>query len=386
MTGPGIPEAELARRRRTVQEGMVVHGMEGLLAVHPPDVEYLSGLRGTAAFYLSASGETAVLEPDPHETGCLDPDLFLARALGRIGFRPAALGLCLDVTSMSTLQRIKKDLPGTDILDSSAVLLGARAVKSGWETARMEEAADLTARVFEFAAGAIRAGETEIGFSGRLEAFAGELGLGSRVRVRDRRAEGYPWHVLAGESGGMIGVLDAPASGMGTSAAFPCGAGYRVISRGAPVMVDFAVEHRGYHMDETRMLVVGSLPAEAQRAWEAALRIHDRLIEAAKPGVTGDELFQLSVAEAEKLEYTEQYLGPPGNKVKFVGHGIGLELVEPPFIAAGKDEPLAPGMTMALEPKLVFENRFAVGVESVCAVTETGCRLISRIPLRVFRA
>ncbi len=385
MSCPGVPQEELARRRRFIQESMELHDMEGLLAVHPPDAEYLCGFRGTKAAYLPSAGEAVVAEAGQGEAGC-DPAALPEHLLERAGVRPGSLGVSLDVMPVDALQRVRKALPGVTILDSSGLLLGARAVKSDWELDRMEETAALTALVFEFAADNIRAGETEIVFSGRMEARAGELGLGSRVRVRDRRTEGYPWHVLAGGSGGAVGVLDAPASGEGTSAAFPCGAGYRVISRGEPVMVDFAVEHRGYHMDETRIFVLGDLPVEAERAWEATLEIHDRIMEAARPGVTGDRLFRLSVAAAGELGYTEQYLGPPGNKVKFVGHGIGLELVEPPFIAEGKHEPLASGMTMALEPKMVFRDRFAVGVESVCAVTETGCRLISRVPLRVFRA
>jgi Xaa-Pro aminopeptidase len=63
---------------------------------------------------------------------------------------------------------------------------------------------------------------------------------------------------------------------------------------------------------------------------------------------------------------------------------VGLELIEPPFIAQGKNEVLRPGMVFALEPKMVFENELSAGIESVFAVTETGCRLISRVPVEVF--
>jgi Xaa-Pro aminopeptidase len=70
--------------------------------------------------------------------------------------------------------------------------------------------------------------------------------------------------------------------------------------------------------------------------------------------------------------------------VRFVGHGIGLELIEPPIIAASSDQSLQAGMTFALEPKLVFENEFAAGVESVITVTEKGHRMISKIPVTIF--
>ena len=66
---------------------------------------------------------------------------------------------------------------------------------------------------------------TEMTVAGMMEAFAAARSPGACVRVRDIHTEGYPWHVLSGPSGGTVGLLDSPASGEGTSAAFPCGAG-----------------------------------------------------------------------------------------------------------------------------------------------------------------
>ena len=65
-------------------------------------------------------------------------------------------------------------------------------------------------------------------------------------------------------------------------------------------------------------------------------------------------------------------------KVSFIGHGIGLEIVEPPIIARNRKDRLEPGMVFALEPKLVYENEFCAGIESVFLVTESGARLISK--------
>jgi Xaa-Pro dipeptidase len=87
---------------------------------------------------------------------------------------------------------------------------------------------------------------------------------------------------------------------------------------------------------------------------------------------------------ATSLGYAETYLGPPGYKVSFVGHGIGLELIEPPFIAKNREEPLEPGMTVALEPKIVFQDEFIAGIESVFRVSESGSQLISKIPTEIF--
>jgi len=103
-----------------------------------------------------------------------------------------------------------------------------------------------------------------------------------------------------------------------------------------------------------------------------------------RPGVKAGELFDLSVSKARELGYEDSYLGPEGYKVNFVGHGIGAELIEWPLIARGRDDVLEPGMTFALEPKIVYKDRFIAGVESVVAVTEDRYELISKVPVEVF--
>jgi Xaa-Pro aminopeptidase len=373
------PAGELDRRKRAVQECLREQGIDGLLVTHPADLFYLTGVEGRGALLLPCEGEAAEAAEG---AGSLF-ERIAGRAREVLERLPAVLGLEMDVLPIREHMEVRRAFPRCELRDGTPALLGARMLKSAWELQRMDRVAERTARVFARAGEAMEPGLTEIAFAGRLEALAGELGISGRVRVRDRRTEGYPWHVLAGASGGTVGVLDAPATGEGTSPAFPCGAGYRTLAPGRPVMVDFAVQMDGYHMDETRMLSMGPLPSEAEEACRAALEIHDRVLEQVAPGRTPDALFRCSRDAARELGYEEAFLGPPGEKVRFVGHGIGVELIEPPMIALGREEPLAPGMTFALEPKMVFEGRFAAGVESVVAVTETGHRLVSRVPVEV---
>jgi Xaa-Pro aminopeptidase len=221
-------------------------------------------------------------------------------------------------------------------------------------------------------------------FAGMFEAHARRLGHGGQLRVRNPQTEGYPWHVLSGRSGGMVGLLDSPASGEGTSAAFPVGAGAKRLAADEPIMVDLGSVMNGYHLDETRMFAIGRMPAKALHASRTAVEIHDALLERARPGAALGELYDHAWALARAAGLADAFLGPPGHKTAFIGHGIGLELIEPPIIARGRDLPLEPGMVFALEPKLVYAGEFAAGIESVFVVTETGSRLISRVPVEIF--
>jgi len=381
-----IPKEEILRRRAVVQGGLQRQNMDGLLVTQPADILYLTGESPEGFVFLPPEGE-----PLPLPTRSLEGESGLSpivreRWADALGTPPRVLGLELDVLSVRSYVTLRRVFRGCRFVDGSRILLDTRMIKSDWELGRMSRLADKTCRTFEYAAKVMRPGMTEIAFSGLMEAEAGALGVSGRVRVRDYRTEGYPWHVLSGKSGGTVGVLDAPATGEGTSPAFPCGAGYRTLASGDPVMVDFAVQMGGYHMDETRMFALGRISSKAEDACKAAMEIHDRAVEGVEPGRTPEEIFRIALDAARKLGYGETYLGPPNSRVRFLGHGIGLELVEAPLIAPGRRDLLAPGMTFALEPKMVFEGEFAAGVESVVAVTETGCRMISRVPVEVFYA
>ena len=242
----------------------------------------------------------------------------------------------------------------------------------------------MTRKTYAYMRDIIRPGLTEMEFAGMFETYARKLGHAARIRVRHYQTEGYPWHILSGQSGSLPGVLDSPASGQGTSAAFPAGAGHKKLCAGEPIMVDLASVLNGYHLDETRMFAIGSMPAKAMQTCRAAIEIHDRILEKAKPGAALAELFDHSVRLAEKLGLADAYLGAPGHKVSFIGHGIGLEIIEPYIIARNRKDQLEPGMTLALEPKFVHKNEFTAGVESVFVVTEAGSRLISKVPVEVF--
>ncbi|MDZ7699814.1 MAG: M24 family metallopeptidase [Deltaproteobacteria bacterium] len=149
-------------------------------------------------------------------------------------------------------------------------------------------------------------------------------------------------------------------------------------------MIDLALMLNGYHTDETRMFAIESMPKTAMNASLTAIDIQNTILEAIRPGIPLNRLFQIALKSARQLGYAESFLGPPGYKVRFIGHGIGLELVEPPIISDKNEMPMKPGMTFSIEPKLVFQDHFSAGVETMFTVTETGYELISRVPSDVF--
>ena len=390
-----VPSSEIEDRIIKIQKRLRKLQIEGLLIVQRVDLFYFSGTAQNGFLYIPAQGDPLLLirkyMPRARRESSIgnmveikSPKEVPERIVEFYGHLPGTLAFELDVVPVKEFEFYRGLFPKQNCVDGSPLIHKTRMIKSPWEIEQMERAAKSSSRVFEYIRNIIRPGYTEMEFGGMYEAYARKIGHGGRLRVRDYQTEGYPWHVLSGKSGGMVGLLDSPASGQGTSAAFPVGGGNKKLAPDEPVMIDMASVFNGFHMDETRMFAIGSMPREALDASLAAIEIHNTVLDSVRPGIPIKELFKTGLIRAEKLGYAEPYLGPPGYKVQFIGHGIGHELIEQPILSAKDKAPLQPGMTFALEPKMVFKDRFCAGVESVFTVTETGHRLISRIPLEVF--
>jgi Xaa-Pro dipeptidase len=390
-----VPSFEIERRTAAIQQELRKADIDGLFIIQRVDLFYFSGTAQNGFLYLPAEGKPLLFIKQSVSRARAESTLETIAEIDTVkavpgliadfcGRTPERLGLELDILPVNEFRFYRNLFKPRDCVDGAPLILQVRSIKSAWEIAQLEATAEMTRRTFDYMQTVIAPGLTEMEFAGMFEAYARTIGHGGRLRVRNYNTEGYPWHVLSGTSGGLVGVLDSPASGEGTSAAFPAGAGNRRLRAGEPVMVDLGSVINGYHMDETRMFAISSMPEKAYRASRSAIDIHDAIIERAKPGTTLAELFDQSLAMAARLGFRDVFLGPAGHQVSFVGHGIGLELVEPPIIARGRLTPLEAGMVFALEPKLVYENEFAAGVESVFQVTTSGGRLISKVPVEIF--
>ena len=390
-----VPASEIDSRTHKLQQELQKSEMDGLFIVQRVDLFYFSGTAQNGFMYIPAQGVPLLFikqylpraEEESSVANIIKIDSIKeipGLVVDHFGKLPAVIGFELDVIPVNDFTFYQSLFPDSQCVDGSPLVLKLRRIKSEWEISRLENTAEMTRKTFEFMRATIQTGITEMEFAGMFETYARKLGHGASLRVRHYQTEGYPWHVLSGKSGGMVGLLDSPASGSGTSAAFPVGAGAKKLCANEPIMVDLGSVLNGYHMDETRMLAIESMPKRAMDTSRAAIEIHDSVIEKARPGITVGELFEHSVRLAKSLGHATSYLGPPGHKVSFIGHGIGLELIEPFIMARGRNHQLEAGMTFALEPKMVYENEFAAGVESVFLVTESGARLISKVPVEVF--
>jgi len=389
------PREEIDNRLARVRASMRKKEIEALLVVQKMDYYYLSGTTQDALLFVPLEGlplllvrrelERAKVESPIDNVVAMksmrDFPLLIKNHYGRL---PGNLGLELDVLPVKDYFRYQELFSSTQFVDSSPIFRDVRKIKSPFEVGLTRMAGNIAKRLYVDARSILKEGMTEIEFGSLLDAVAKRYGHEGLLRVRSLNYEAYSWHVVSGLTGGIVSQSDSPMGGLGLSPAFPVGASRKVIKAHEPILLDMGICYHGYQADQTRMYSIGEMPRKFINAYNACKEIHDAVLEDVRPGADTEALFLKTLILAEKLGYKDSYLGPPGLQTRFIGHGIGLELNELPFLAQGHSTPLEEGMVFAIEPKIVFPGEGGVGLENTLVVTLNGYEILTPTENTIF--
>lgn len=387
---PVTPPDELKRRLAALQAGLTAQGLDGAVVVQNVDLFYFAATAQNAHLFVPAEGQPLLLvkknlararEESPLATIGPMPSLKeLPATLQEYGYTlPSKLGLELDVLPAGQFLYYQKIFPSAHIADVSPLIREQRAVKSPFELDLMRRAARLTDEVFAAIPSQFQPGMSELELAGRIEALFRRAGHPGLVRMRGFNQELVYGHLLSGANMAVPSCVDSPTGGAGTGPDFPHGAGFKPVERDEPFQVDYVGSFYGYLIDQTRLFVPGKLSAPLEKAFQTALVIQARLAGLARPGYPAGELYREAQQIAQDHGLADHFMGD-GRSCGFVGHGIGLELNELPVLAPGFPMPLAAGMTIALEPKFIFNGLGGAGLENTFVVTEQGLERLGSLP------
>ncbi len=389
------PETEIAARIGGLQSALRDRGLDAALILQKADLYYYSGTIQQAHLYVPAEGEALLMVNKVLKRAQVESPLSrivrlaspkkIPETLTHEGIsRPKRLGLELDVLPANLYFLLAGIFEDAELIDASGEIRLQRAVKSPYEIELMREAARYSDKVAAAVPELIREGMTEIELAGRVEAEARRMGHQGIVRMRLWGSELFYGHLLAGPSGGVPSYLASPTGGSGVSPAVAQGSGFRPIRRREPILVDYVFAYRGYISDHARIFSIGPLPEDLAQAHSAMVALQGRIMAMAQPGTASGAVYDFALEQADAAGYGRHFMGTGEERIRFVGHGVGLELDEFPFLNAGQSLPLKEGMVIALEPKLVFPGKGAVGIENTHLVTAGGLERLGSFPDEVF--
>ena len=368
----GVVPISVDERRARLEKArtlMAAKGIDALLLTGGTSMEYFTGVRWglserllaavipvkgapflvTPKFEEERAMEQAHLGPlgqdatvfawEEHE----DPYAFMAKGLRERGLATATVGA--EETVRFQFADGAAHIPQVKVVSGTPITAGCRMVKDAHELALMRHASQVTLKAYEAAYKSLKAGMTQDDF--------GEL-----VRLAHKRL-GYN-----GSAGVQVGKYSALPHGSATP---------QTVEEGSILLIDGGCKVEGYSSDISRTFVLGKATQRMKDVFEIEFKAQSAALAAAKPGVPCE-----AVDAAARKVIVDAGFGPD---YKFfshrVGHGMGMDGHEWPYLVRGNTLPLEPGMVFSDEPGIYIPGEFGIRLEDDMVITETGAELFT---------
>lgn len=347
----------ISSRRQKALALMSAAGVDALVLCRAENLRYLCGFTGSDGALVLSPDELVFLTDSRYTTQAREQvaadrvaeykvkaDGIVAQlqqcAATRIGFEAdLAYSAAMDLQG-----RAGNDWQWFPLKDE---LQGLRLHKTADEIDAISVATGLNAAAFAEIRGEIKPGAREK-----------ELSLALEFALRRRGADEKAFGIIVAS---------------GPRGALPHGlASERLLQRGELVTLDFGCRCEGYHSDETVTLALGSVSDELRKIHDVVLQAHDLALAAVKPGIPLAELDRVAREAIHAAGYGDFF----GHGL---GHGVGLEVHEPPTVSPRSTLSAENGMVFTIEPGIYVPGLGGVRIEDMVLVTAEGYRLLTKI-------
>jgi Xaa-Pro aminopeptidase len=350
-------------RLKQLQTVLDRNSLDALLVTHLPNIRYLCGFTGTSGVLVvieagsvfftdgryseqaraEVRGARVVIARQPPLAAAAE---WLIENKGKLGKKSRRVGIESEHLTVAGRSQLASLLRSDFALrETRGLVERARMVKDADEIARLRKAVALGASLFDRALEVIRPGVTESEVAAEMEYAA---------RCAGAEEMSFPTIVAAGKRSAL-------PHGRASKAAIP--------SRGF-VVCDFGVILSGYCSDRTRTVHVGRPTGEARRMYQAVQEAQAVAIQTVRAGISVGEVDRGARKILKKNGLARHF-------THSTGHGVGLEIHEPPRIAAGQIEILRSGMVITVEPGVYITGSGGVRIEDMVVVTERGCEVLT---------
>lgn len=368
---------DLLIRQQRLQSTMQSMNIEGCILTTAVNVFYMTGMVYNGYYYLPIEGQPVHFVKRPEDVN-FDNTIYIRKPeqitdeLKNLGSSiPQSVLIETDVISFGECSRLLNTFGLKEAANASALMRKVRSVKTEFELEQVRLCARKHEAVYKMIPSVYKEGMTDIEFQIEIERMMrlhGSLGL---FRSYGGNMDIYMGSLLTGENAEAPSPFDFALGGAGTSPILPLGASGQKIKKGNTIMVDMAGNYTPWMTDMTRVFSVGKTLDLAYRAHQVSIEISNKVMDIAKPGVSCAELYNIAMEAVVKNNLEPYFMGTK-QQAKFVGHGVGLEINEPPVLTPRSKELLEPNIVFALEPKFVIPEVGAVGIENTYLVTQDG--------------
>jgi Xaa-Pro aminopeptidase len=347
---------EYEQRRLAVGQGLAARKLDAMLVAYSANLRYLSGFTGSNGSLLVLP-DRAILFTDPRyqiqaprEVNCpvrvAKGPLVVSIAasisrlrLRRIGYEPPRM-------TCDWFDSLRKNVPSRASLEPvTGWIEELRMIKSPGELERIRRSVETNSRAFEQVLKRVRVGITEQDLAAELE---------YRMRRLGAQKPAFETIVAGGERGALPHAQPTSAR----------------LETGSLVVVDMGAVQDGYCSDMTRMLFLGSPGPKVKRTYGAVLEAQAAAIDAVRPGVS------TAYVDRQARKVLQGY-GLDAAFVHSTGHGLGLEIHEPPRIGKRDKARLEAGMAVTIEPGVYLEGFGGIRIEDTVVVTAAGCEILT---------
>lgn len=368
---------DLDTRHSRLQKAMRGMNVDACVLTTTVNVFYMTGKVYNGYFYLPAEGRPIHFVKRPEDIA-FDNTLYIRKPeqmpeeLQKMGIPlPKTLLLETDAVSFGECTRLLNTFSLMEASNASVLMRKIRSVKTPLEIEQVRLCARRHEVVYKQIPALWKNGMTDIEFQIEIERVMRQHGSLGLFRSYGENMDIYMGSLLAGENAETPSPFDFALGGAGTSPVLPLGASGQKIKEGQTIMVDMAGNYTPWMTDMTRVFSVGKTLGIAYNAHQVSIDIHNHIMDIAKPGVTCADLYNIAMEMVKKHNLEPYFMGTK-QQAKFVGHGVGLEINEPPVLTPRSKEMLEPNIVFALEPKFVIPEVGAVGIENTYLITEDG--------------
>lgn len=339
---------------------------EGVLLIRPQD----------AVFWVRRSFERACNESHFSD---IRPMHSFREAAAFYGSAPKVMYVETKKATLDWERMLHKYFAFEELGSFDSVLQDLRMVKSEYELKQMEQSGAIHETVLDIVAPKlIYGGISEAQLAIALYSEMVQRGSHGTARFNQALGEEAVGIASFGKSGLVRTGFDGPGGTDGTCIAVQSiGNAFRKLQPGRLVYLDIPCGFDGYHTDKTVVYYYGDLAKDEQskhlmEAQQRCLELEQEVVRLMVPGEPIENLYLRTMDKFDNI-YGDAFM----NGGKFLGHSIGLVMDEAPAIAKGFKQPLQPGMTFAVEPKIALPGLGMVGTENTYVVTENGARSLT---------